>query len=86
MDKAEQATLEIDHIYVMVTPDAPEATYLQSCGLFLLDDIMHHEGQGTASRFFMFKNMYLELAWVNDQAVMLQKSAEEGIEIVLSEP
>lgn len=86
MSTAKQSLLEIDHVYIMVTPDAPEAAYLQSQGLFLLEDIMHHEGQGTASCIFLFKNMYLELAWVHDREMMLQKSAESGFEIVLSEP
>lgn len=66
MSIAKQPLLEIDHIYIMVTPDAPEAAYLQSCGLLLLNDIMHHEDQGTASCIFLFKNRYLELAWVQD--------------------
>ncbi|MEM8534252.1 MAG: hypothetical protein AAGF95_25620 [Chloroflexota bacterium] len=86
MSTAKQPLLEIDHVYIMVTPNAPEAAYLQSRGLFLLEDTMHHEGQGTASCIFLFKNMYLELAWVHNREMMLQKSAEVGFEIVLSEP
>jgi Glyoxalase-like domain len=74
-----QEILDIDHVYIMVAPNAPEAAYLASQGLFLLTETAHHEGQGTAARFFMFKNMYLELVWIEDEDAHAQHSTNVGV-------
>jgi hypothetical protein len=63
-----QSDLEPDHLFVVVSRQAPEAVRLESAGLRLAPDPVIHEGQGTASRFFFFENAYLELIWVEDPA------------------
>jgi hypothetical protein len=77
--------LDLDHVYILVTKDAPEARHIEASGLYLLDDIMEHSGQGTASRFFMFRNVYLELVWVNDMQEMIQQSERVGLDVVAPE-
>ena len=85
MSMQAQLPLELDHVYIMVAKDAPEVALLQSHGLFFLDDVAVHEGQGTASRFVLFKNMYLELAWVSDREIHVQESARVGSDFVVPE-
>lgn len=82
---AGEQVLELDHIYILVTKDAPEARQIEASGFYLLDDIMEHTGQGTASRFFMFKNMYLELVWVTNRQEMIQQSERVGIDVIAPE-
>jgi len=60
------AALELDHVYICVEKEAPEAGILQKAGLRLASDTAHHTGQGTASVFFFFENAYLEFAWIED--------------------
>ena len=65
-------TLEIDHVYICVEKEAPEAAILQEAGLRLASDTAHHTGQGTASVFFFFENAYLELAYIEDIDELVQ--------------
>src|SRR5258707_573236 len=60
-------TVELDHVYVLVSAGAPEAALLNELGL---TEGLHnrHPGQGTACRRFFFANAYLELLWVEDPA------------------
>lgn len=60
------AELVIDHIYICVSSQAPEAKVLQDAGLQLASDTAHHTGQGTAAVLFYFDNIYLELIWIED--------------------
>lgn len=62
-----QDLLEIDHIFIIVPPGAHEAQVLQDAGFSLAPDTSRHVGQGTASVFFRFENVYLELIWVVDE-------------------
>lgn len=62
----EIATLQLDHVYIFTEKEAPEAKTLQEAGLKLAGDTARHIGQGTASVFFMFENVYLELAWIDN--------------------
>lgn len=57
--------IELDHIFIMSSVDAPEAARLQRLGL-REGSPNTHPGQGTACRRFFFRNAYLELAWVCD--------------------
>lgn len=59
------APFELDHVFVCVSRDAPEATALNALGLTESRSAVH-EGQGTANRCFLFRNAYLELIWVHD--------------------
>jgi Glyoxalase-like domain len=58
-------SFEIDHVFVLVSVDAPEADRLVELG-FLEGSRNTHPGQGTANRRFFFKNAMLEFLWVAD--------------------
>jgi hypothetical protein len=61
------APIELDHLFVMVRPNAPEASALSPAGLcesFRRD----HPGQGTTNLCYWFDNAYLELLWLRDRA------------------
>ena len=57
--------MEIDHIFLCVKPEAPEAESLKVFGL-TEGNRRIHQGQGTANVCFFFHNAYLELLWLND--------------------
>jgi hypothetical protein len=59
--------LEIDHVFVCTAAGAPEADLLVAAGL-AEGPPNTHPGQGTACRRFFFRNAYLELVWVRDEA------------------
>ena len=56
--------LEIDHILVFVSEDAPEAERLKDIGLTESYRRVH-PGQGTRNICYCFDNAYLELLWIN---------------------
>jgi hypothetical protein len=58
--------LELDHIFVCVKTEAPEAELLKAFGL---KEGMRriHRGQGTANVSFFFHNAYLELLYLFDE-------------------
>ena len=56
---------EIDHIWIVVSPGAPERAALERLGFGVAPATNRHEGQGTASVTFEFTNSYLELMWVD---------------------
>jgi hypothetical protein len=57
--------LELDHIIFFCAPGAPEADALLGRGLHEGPG-NSHPGQGTVNRRFFFRNVYLELLWVED--------------------
>jgi len=59
------AGLELDHIMLFCEPAAPEAEALLKRGLHEGPG-NSHPGQGTVNRRFFFRNLYLELLWVED--------------------
>jgi hypothetical protein len=59
--------IELDHLFVCVAVDAPEAERLIEFGLREAPS-NRHPGQGTANRRFFFANGMLELLWVSDAA------------------
>jgi len=59
-------SVELDHIFICVTPGAPEASRLIDLG-FIEGTPSRHPGQGTANRRFFFRNSMLELIWVDDE-------------------
>lgn len=68
------APVELDHVFVMVRPGAPEAAALARAGLcesFRRD----HPGQGTTNLCYCFDNAYLELLWLNNPAEALAPPA-----------
>ena len=85
MGTSETLPIDLDHVYILVTENAPEAAVLQSFGLCMYEREARHTGQGTASRFFLFKNMYLELIWIGDMQEMMQHAERTGIDSLGSE-
>lgn len=74
--------LERDHIFVWVSPGAPEAAALQKLGLHTDGRVHKHAGQGTSSVGFFFENAYLELIWVDEPEVARRKSQELGTDML----
>ncbi|MFH1277878.1 MAG: VOC family protein [Candidatus Eisenbacteria bacterium] len=66
----------LDHVWIHVVKDAPEAKALIDSGFQLAPRTAHHVGQGTSSVFFLFQNAYLELIWVDEPEVLRQKAPE----------
>jgi len=75
-DTIRAQSLEVDHLWIHVSPGAPEAAALSAAGLEVDRNagVVQHTGQGTASIFLRFQNVYLELIWIEDGA-LLQKVA-----------
>jgi hypothetical protein len=59
---------ELDHVILFCAAGAPEAGALRSHG-FLEGSGQSHPGQGTNNRRFFFANAFLELVWVEDEAM-----------------
>ncbi len=57
--------LELDHVFILVEPEAKVADHLVSLGL-TEGFSRTHQGQGTANRRFEFSNGMLEFLWVRD--------------------
>ncbi len=57
--------LELDHVFVLVEPEAKVADLLVSIGIEESFS-RNHKGQGTSNRRFEFSNGMLELLWVRD--------------------
>lgn len=61
-------TIELDHVFICTDVDAPEAAeVLTSLGL-VEGSASTHPGQGTANRRYFFRNVMLELLWIQDPA------------------
>jgi hypothetical protein len=65
--KSDLFPLVIDHAYIWVSKGAPALDELRRIGLIPKNDVNIHEGQGTASEVILFKNMYLELLWIENE-------------------
>ncbi len=57
------SSLAVDHVWIMVSPGAPEREGLKSAGFQIAKEVNRHDGQGTASITVEFENGYLELMW-----------------------
>lgn len=58
--------LELDHVFILVEPEAKVADLLLTLGIeesFSRD----HQGQGTTNRRFVFANSMLEFLWIRDK-------------------
>jgi hypothetical protein len=71
--------LEFDHVWIVVTRDAPERTALEHAGLKISPNVNRHDGQGTASISAEFLNAYIELLWP-DPTVSVAPGAQRGVE------
>lgn len=70
--------LVVDHVYIWVSKRAPEMQALRDMGLYPKETINVHTGQGSASQVVLFKNMYLELAWIEDESELAAHLAGGG--------
>jgi hypothetical protein len=59
--------LSLDHVFILVSPSAPEADALLDIGL-LEGSSNEHPGQGTSNRRFFMANTTLELLFINNIA------------------
>ena len=71
--------LEFDHVWIVVTRDAPERAALERAGLKISPTVNRNDGQGTASVSAEFLNAYIELMWP-DPNVSVAPGAERGVE------
>src|SRR6266566_9703028 len=76
---AAASELEFDHVWIVVTRDAPERAALERVGLKFSPNVNRHDGQGTASITAEFLNTYIELMWP-DPTVSVAPGAERGVE------
>jgi hypothetical protein len=76
---ASRAELKFDHVWIVVTRDAPERAALEKAGLKISPEVNRHDGQGTASITADFQNSYIELMWP-DPTVSVAPGAERGVE------
>lgn len=76
---ASATKLEFDHVWIVVTRDAPERSALKRAGFKISPDVNRHDGQGTASVTADFQNFYIELMWP-DPTVSVAPGAERGVE------
>ncbi len=73
------APVELDHVWIVVAPGAPERVAIEKTGFHISPEINRHEGQGTASLTVEFPNAFLELLWPDD-AVSVAAGGERGLE------
>ena len=71
--------LEFDHVWIMVSPNAPERAALERAGFEISPDVNKHEGQGTASITVEFENAFLELTSL-DATVPVAPGLERVVE------
>jgi len=71
--------IEFDHVWIMVSPNAPERAALRRAGFEISPDINRHDGQGTASITAEFQNAFLELIWP-DSTVAVKPGLERAAE------
>lgn len=70
---------ELCHLFMMVSPGAPERLALEAVGL-RESFRREHPGQGTCNVCYCFENAYLELLWVTDpQALRSAVIAPTGL-------
>jgi hypothetical protein len=75
-----QSRIELDHVWIMVSPNAPERHALKRAGFQISPDTNRHDGQGTASITVEFENSYLELMWPDSTVTVapgLERAAEK---------
>jgi hypothetical protein len=71
--------LEIDHILICL-PQPPDTPWLSGAGLQSESPRLQHLERGTASHLIFFENIYLELAWVEDETLAKTYAQRTGID------
>lgn len=74
--------LELDHLFVWASREAPEADALRSAGLNTDGTVHRHTGQGTSSVVFTFEGAYLELIWVDDAVAADRSGRKMGTDLL----
>jgi hypothetical protein len=72
--------IEVDHVWIMVSQNAPERAALERAGFQISNDVNHHEGTGTSSVTVEFENTYLELIYLDPKvpvAAGMERAAEK---------
>ncbi len=72
-------SLRFDHVWIMVSPQAPERAALERAGFQIAGEINRHDGQGTASITVEFHSTFLELMW-RDPTVPVAPGLEQAAE------
>ena len=60
-------TMELDHVFILTGPGAPQADLLVEAGM-VEGSPNSHPGQGSANRRFFFTNSMLELLYIRDSS------------------
>jgi hypothetical protein len=76
---AAPAPVAIDHVWITVSPGAPERKALVEHGFSIARAENRHDGQGTASITVEFQNGYLELVWL-DETVAVAPGMELAVD------
>jgi hypothetical protein len=76
---AEEPKLRLDHLWIVVSPGAPERAALAKAGFRIAPELNKHEGQGTAAITVEFDDGFFELMWV-EPTVPIAPGAERGVE------
>jgi len=71
--------IAFDHVWIVVSPNAPERSALERAGFQISPDVNRHDGLGTASVTVEFENSYLELIWP-DATVPVQPELQRASE------
>jgi hypothetical protein len=71
--------VELDHVWLVVSPGAPERAALERAGFRIAPAVNRHDGQGTASVTVELYNAFLELLWP-DSSVAVAPGKEVVVE------
>ena len=77
---ASDSGIELDHVWIMVSRDAPERAALTRAGFQFAPEVNRHDGQGTASISVELENGYIELMWPDPTVPVapgLERAAEK---------
>ena len=77
--QAEEAKLRFDHLFLLVSRDAPERAALERAGFRVDPAVNRHDGSGTASVMAEFEDGFIELMWV-DPTVPVAPGGERAVE------
>jgi len=77
---ANEPGIDRDHVWIMVSRNAPERAALTRAGFQIAPEVYRHDGQGTASISVELDNGYIELMWPDPTipvAPGLERAAEK---------
>ena len=74
-DAAQAPTLQLDHVWIVVSAGAPERSALERAGLHVSPTVNRHDGQGTASVMAELTGGFIELIWPDSTVDVAPSSA-----------